>query len=338
MSAYVSRWAILRLQPPRDVLRLTLVDQLSSAAVSELRQAHYNALLTYVCEPHGDLRILRVVPDVGIPPFRAGQFISLGLGNWEPRVAGTDEEHVDEQHLRRVARRAYSISCSMVDERGQVALPDSFSYLEFYVALVRHAEKHPPALTPRLFTLRQGDRLFVDPHPTGHYTLEGVGPEHDVFFFATGTGEAPHNAMIAELLSRGHRGRIVSAVCVRYRRDAAYRAVHEQLARRHANFRYLVVTTREPENVDPSCAGYVGKRYLQQLAASGELARLTGMELDPARAHVFLCGSPEMIGLARGKGPGPQFVPGSMLALLSERGFAADAPHALGNVHFERYW
>jgi ferredoxin--NADP+ reductase len=281
---------------------------------------------------------MRVVPDVGVPPFRAGQFLSLGLGYWEPRVTGADEEHLDESRLGRLARRAYSVSCSIADERGQVRRADEFGYLEFYVALVRHAEKHPPALTPRLFNLRPGDRLFADPHPTGHYTLEGVAPDNDVFFFATGTGEAPHNAMIAELLSGGHQGRIVSAVSVRYRRDAAYRGVHERLAERYANYRYLVVTTREPENLDPTRPDYVGKRYLQQLAASGELARLTGAELDPARAHVFLCGSPDMIGIGRGAAHEPQFLPGSMLELLVQRGFVPDAAHTAGNVHFERYW
>lgn len=311
---------------------------LSADAIAALRHAHYNATLTAVFEPHPDLRVMRVVPDVGVPPFDAGHFLSLGLGNWEPRVAGVDEEHLDEPRLRRLARRAYSISCSIVDERGRVHRADEFPYLEFYIALVRHAEDHPPALTPRLFSLRPGDRLFVDPHPAGHYSLGSVAPEHDVFLFATGTGEAPHNAMVAELLSRGHRGRIVSAVSVRYRRDAAYRVVHEQLSGQYANYRYLVVTTREPENLDATRPDYVGKRYLQSLVASGELARLTGVELGPARAHVFLCGSPDMIGLTRGGGRDTPYVPGSMLALLTERGFDPDAPHAPGNVHFERYW
>ena len=314
------------------------MNPLPADEIAALRHAHYNATLTAVFEPHPDLRVMRIVPDVGVPPFEAGQFLSLGLGNWEPRVAGADEEHLDEARLRLLARRAYSISCSIFDERGQVARADSFPYLEFYIALVRHAEKRPPALTPRLFPLQSGDRLFVDPHPGGNYTLANIEPDSDVFFFATGTGEAPHNAMIAELLVRGHRGRITSAVSVRYRRDAAYRAVHEQLADRYPNYHYLVVTTREPENVDATRPDYIGKRYLQQFVASGELARLTGVNLDPARAHVFLCGSPDMIGLTRGAGHEARFTPGSMLALLADRGFAPDAPHAVGNVHFERYW
>jgi ferredoxin--NADP+ reductase len=211
--------------------------------------------------------------------------------------------------------------------------------LEFYIALIRHGEKRPPALTPRLFALAPGARLFVSRHAAGRYTLWGVSPDDDLFFFSTGTGEAPHNAMVAELLFRGHRGRIVSAVSVRFQRDAAYRATHEELLRRFANYRYHACTTREPENIDPSRPDYVGKRYLQDLVRSGELERIAGVQLHAAHAHVFLCGNPTMIGAARQhESAGPMAQSGSMLDLLLQRGFQVDEPKRPGNVHFERYW
>ena len=290
-------------------------------------------------EVHSDLRIIRVTPDAGVPSFEAGQFLTLGLGHWEPPVVGTDEEHLGEGQMERLVKRAYSISCSVLNGQGQLQRAQDCTYLEFYVALIRHGEKRPPALTPRLFALAPGARLFVSPHAAGHYTLTGIQPKDDLFFFATGTGEAPHNAMIAELLSGGHRGRIVSAVSVRLRRDAAYRAAHEELMRRFANYRYHVCTTREPENVDPSRPDYVGKRYLQDLVRSGELERVAGAQLHPAHAHVFLCGNPTMIGAARSHdSAAPIAVPGSMLDLLLQRGFQIDEPKRPGNVHFERYW
>ena len=65
--------------------------------------------------------------------------------------------------------------------------------------------------------LREGDRLFLGEKITGHFTLDPVQPDDTVVFLATGTGEAPHNYMLWELLRRGHRGRILSACCVRYR-------------------------------------------------------------------------------------------------------------------------
>ena len=133
--------------------------------------------------------------------------------------------------------------------------------------------------------------------------------------------------------------RILSAVSVRHLRDAAYRQCHAELMRRHSNYHYLVLTTREPENVDPASPNYVGKRYLQTLVHSGELERETGVPLDPRHSHVFLCGSPDMIGASRASTDVTQAAqPGSMLELLISRGFRCDQPGQPGNVHFERYW
>lgn len=194
-------------------------------------------------------------------------------------------------------------------------------------------------MTPRLFALRTGDRLRVEPHVSGRYTLDAVKPMDDVFFFATGTGEAPHNAMIAELFARGHAGRIVSAVSVRLKCDSAYRLIHEGLARRFPNYHYHLLTTREPENLDPTHPGFVGKRYLQEVVRTGLIERDTGVPLDPAKAHAFLCGSPAMIGVARSGLRDKSIVaPGSMLDLLQDRGFRPAEGQEPGTVHFERYW
>jgi ferredoxin--NADP+ reductase len=313
-------------------------DGFSPVELERLRVEHYNAMVVTQQEVHSDLRILRIVPDVGVPTFRAGQYMGLGLGNWERRVAEVDAEVLDELHRSRLSKRAYSVSCSILDDAGRVRRPDEFAYLEFYVALVRHAARRPPALTPRLFALKPGSRLFVESHAAGHYTLAPVKPDDDVFFFATGTGEAPHNAMIAELLTTGHRGRIVSAICVRRKIDAAYHTVHEDLVRRFTNYRYLVLTTREPENVDPAHPQYVGKQYFQDFVQSGRLESETQVLLNPQRVHVFLCGNPEMIGLNHhGESPLTP-APGSMLEVLVRRGFVPDQPHYPGNLHFERYW
>jgi ferredoxin--NADP+ reductase len=312
-------------------------DELSAEQIEALRARNYNATLESVVSLHIDLCILRVVPDAGILPFLPGQYISLGLGNWEPRVAGVDSEQLDAIHRQRLCKRAYSISCSILDADQVLRRPGEFPYLEFYVALVRHAARRPPSLTPRLFTLTPGSRLLVEASATGKYTLAGIPAEADLIFLATGTGEAPHNAMIAELLAGGHRGQIASAVCVRQRIDAGYEAVHRELARRYTNYRYFVLTTREPENLDPAHPHYVGKQYLQDIVESGQLEREAEIRLDPSRTHVFLCGSPAMIGL------GPQASPsaplaGSMLELLQARGFAPVAPGQPGNLHFERFW
>jgi ferredoxin--NADP+ reductase len=224
----------------------------------------------------------------------------------------------------------------MLDESGRLRRVSEFAYLEFYLTLVRHGTRRPPALTPRLFSLQEGHRLYVSPHATGRYTIRPVSPECNVFFFATGTGEAPHNGMIVELLARGHTGQIVGAVSVRKFRDAAYRACHEELARRFPNYHYFLSATREPAI---EAVAVVSSRRLQDAVTSGQLERETGVQLDAARTHVFLCGNPAMIGLSEG----PQvrdstYQLGSMLDVLLQRGFRVDEHGRMGNLHFERYW
>jgi ferredoxin--NADP+ reductase len=307
--------------------------------IHQLRSAHYNATLVAALPVHPDLRIFRVIPDGGLPAFEAGQFVSLGLGNWENRVDGVDEEQVDAAHYQRLAQRAYSISCSLFNEQGEVRRAPEFPYLEFYVALVRHGQKRPPSLTPRLFVLEPGDRMFVERHAAGSYTLSSVQPDDDVFFFATGTGEAPHNTMITELLSPGHRGKIVSVVSVRYLRDAAYRACHEQLVQHYSNYRYFVLTTREGQTGEPWTPSLSCRCHLQDLVASRQLERHVEVALAPANAHVFLCGNSKMIGVRHAAGSASATIePGSMLDVLLERGFRLDQAGQPGNVHFERYW
>jgi ferredoxin--NADP+ reductase len=303
------------------------------AEIERLREMHYNATLMAVRSIHSDLRILRVVPDEGLPAFEPSQFVNLALGNWERRVEGVDEEQMDVVHYQPLAKRAYSISCSLVGDDGVLQRPSDFPYLEFYVALVRHAQKRAPALTPRLYALQVGDRLFVERRAAGTYTLGGVRPDDNVFF-ATVTGEAPHNAMIAELLSRGHRGKVVSVVSVRYLRDAAYRECHERLAERYQNYRYHVLTTREPPTFS-----FNGPYHLQDLVTTGELERQSGVALDPANPQFFLCGNAEMIRAQHATATSATAIKaGSMLDVLIGRGFQLGRAGQPGNVHFERYW
>jgi ferredoxin--NADP+ reductase len=210
-------------------------------------------------------------------------------------------------------------------------------WLEFYIVLVRDTgQPKAPALTPRLFMLREGDRLHMGEKITGHFTLEGVKPDDTVVFLSTGTGEAPHNYMLWELLARKHPSRVLSACCVRYKRDLGYLGIQRQLAERHPNYTYLPLTTREPDN-----AG--GKVYIQDLITSGELEQRLDVPLDPARTHVYLCGNPKMIGVPEKDRVTGQLTfpnPTGVIEILTGRGFQLDRPaqKVRGNVHYEEYW
>jgi ferredoxin--NADP+ reductase len=304
----------------------------------ELRKQRYNATVAWMTKPHSDLMRIRVQPDYPIPPHQPGQYTSLGLGYWEPRVAGAQEETIKPGDETKLVRRAYSIGNPVLDDSGRLFDPSRVNWLEFYIVLVRSSSDkiQAPGLTPRLFLLAEGQRLFLGEKITGHYTLDPVKPDDTVLFLSTGTGEAPHNYMLWELLRRGHTGRILSACCDRYRKDLAYLPLHEELMRRHPNYTFLGLTTRETETVNR-------KVYIQDLIASGQLEGHLGQPLDPARTHVFLCGNPKMIGVPvkdRVTGQRSYPEPKGVIEILEQRGFQADQsqPKVVGNIHFEEYW
>ncbi len=302
------------------------------------REANYNATVEEIHFAHDELMILRVVTDGGKPPFAAGQYLTLGLGDCEPRVDGIPS--VWNVDAPRLIRRAYSVSCPMLDENNRLLHCDECPFIEFYIVLVQRPIDNPPPLTPRLFALKRGDRLAVGMKPHGHYSIDAVRNGDNVLFAATGTGEAPHNAMIAELLARKHQGRITAVTCVRRKYDLAYLAAHRQLEQLFPQYRYIALTTREPENFDPEDPGYVGKRYLQDLFSSSDYVDTVGFELQPEDTRVFLCGSPSMIGLPTLDSTGTLVFPESlgMAEILTQKGMHLDEPSRPGNVHFEKYW
>lgn len=304
--------------------------------IAELRQRRYNGTVVHLHKIHSDLMVLRVKPDFPRPPHHPGQYCSLGLGYWEARVEGCQEETLKPDDLTKLVRRAYSISCSVYSAPGRLMDLAENDWIEFYIVLVReNLDGRVPALTPRLFALKEGDRINIGEKITGMYTLDPVKPGDNVIFLGTGTGEAPHNYMLWDLLRRGHTGRILSACCVRYSRDLGYLDTHRRLMAQFPSYKYLPLTTRE--------ATVTRKVYIQDVISGGELEEQLGDALDPARTHVFLCGNPKMIGVPhRDKETGavtyPQ--PPGVIELLERRGFKADVSAAKfkGNIHFEEYW
>jgi len=251
--------------------------------------------------------VLRVRPDVPLFEFEAGQFAVLGLEPDAPRVqhAGADPDGEPHGTSGKLVRRAYSIASSSKEK----------DYVEFYVTLVPSGE-----LTPRLFALSIGSRLFLSTKATGLFTLDQVPMDRDVLFLSTGTGLAPYVSMLRTHLLCGGERRLAVLHGARVSWDLGYRAELESLDRLCANFTYIPTITRSEE--DPSFQGATGR--LQTHLDAEFLAKTAQVEVDPERTHVFLCGNPGMIDAAT--------------TWFTERGFQADAPRQPGSLHTEKDW
>lgn len=301
-----------------------------AAAIEELREQHYNAVITLFEPTHSDLWVLRVKPDHGETSHLPGQYASLGLGHWEERIDDAVDPNLEER-WDKLVRRSYSISSRMFDQNGYLTGDLDSDELEFYIVLVPPTDGNVPGLTPRLALKKPGDRIYLGPKVAGRYTLSPVtDPNSTVLFCATGTGEAPHNAMVVELLRKAHRGPIVSAVSVRKWVDLGYIEKHRKLEELYPNYHYLPMPTREAD---------VPKRYIQDVIANEVLEEQYAVDLDPASTNVFLCGNPAMIGLPEEK-DGEKTFPEvrGVVELLSNRGFTLDHRGHRGNVHVEEYW
>jgi ferredoxin--NADP+ reductase len=264
----------------------------------------YNATVVGREEINPQLLILRVRPDGDLFDFRPGQFGVLGMLGGAPRVEESAPEETPSEPDKMI-RRAYSIASASVERR----------YVEFYLTLITSG-----ALTPRLFALAHGGRLFLGPKATGIFTLDRVAPEKAVVLIATGTGLAPYVSMLRTMLVNDSRRRFVVLHGARYSWDLGYRGELESLARLRPNFTYIPSITRPDQ--DPHFIGHTGR--IQALMEQGVLERESGVVLDPAQTEVFLCGNPEMVKTAT--------------TILQAKGFAVKGGPGAVTIHVEEYW
>jgi ferredoxin--NADP+ reductase len=265
-----------------------------------------NAIVKLRIDLAPGLRILQVAPDGWeLPPFRPGQFAVLGLPASAPRNPGAEPEDPplpQDSFLR----RAYSIASSSRDHE----------FLEFYLVEVPSG-----ALTPRLFALKEGDRLWLGPKLTGLFTLEQVPADKNVVFIATGTGLAPYMSMLRTRLEAGGTRRYGVIHGARNAHDLGYREELVAMERLAPNFTYIPVLTR-PETEPVPWKGHTGR--LPEFWKTRVLAQAWGFQPSPADTHFFLCGNPAMLE--------------AMEAMLEAEGFTEHSPRHPGQIHLEKYW
>jgi ferredoxin--NADP+ reductase len=265
-----------------------------------------NAVVALRIEISPWLIILRVVPDGWhLPEFKPGQFAVLGLPGAAARHVLADPESTPPEPGK-MLRRAYSIASTSV----------AHEYLEFYVALVGSG-----LLTPRLFALNMGDRVWLSPKITGAFTLEQVPEGMNVVMIATGTGLAPYISMLGTYLTQGNYGRFAILHGARHSWDLGYRSELLTLQHLYPGFTYIPTISR-PANEPVPWTGQTG--YVQDLWKRGVLAEAWNCTPMPSNTHVLLCGSPGMID--------------DVSKMLATEGFREHTRKQPGEVHLERFW
>jgi ferredoxin/flavodoxin---NADP+ reductase len=265
-----------------------------------------NAVVTLRNQVSPWLMVLQVVPDGwDFAEFVAGQSTLLGLFGSASRcdLAEAERAPVPPDSL---IRRPYCIASS----------PANREFLEFYIALVPGG-----VLTPRLFNLKIGDRIWLSPKAVGSFTFDHVPDDANVVLLATGSGLAPYVSMLSTHLKFASQRRVMVLHGVRHSWDLGDRAILMTMQHLRTNFSYLPVVSR-PQHEPVPWKGATG--HVQNLWRCGRVEQAWGLRPKPENTHVFLCGSPDMID--------------AMVSMLVEDGFAEAQKNEAGQIHAARYW
>ena len=265
-----------------------------------------NAIVTLRNEVSPWLNILQVAP-VGwsLPDYLPGQYTTLGLFGSASRCAIAEPESAPAAPDKLI-RRAYSI----------VSTPLNREYMEFYLNLVPGG-----ILTPRLFNLKIGDRIWLSQRITGSFTFNNVPEDANVVLIANGSGLAPCVSMLTTHLSFLTQRRVAVMHGVRHSWDLAYRSILTVMQHLRNNFTYLPIISR-PQQEPVPWTGATG--HVQDFWKDEALERAWGLRPGPENTHVFLCGSPDMIE--------------ELIAMMGPEGFAEIREKKPGQIHVERYW
>lgn len=265
----------------------------------------FNAVLKQKIEVAPGLCIFRIAP-LGwkLPEFKPGQYCPLGLLPEAKRVVFSMDE-AKTPVSDKLIKRPYSIASSSVDDE----------YLEFYIKMVPNG-----SLTPRLFALENGDKLWMRERVFGMFTLDDIPADRHVLFFATGTGLAPYMSMLrTDLIADGHRKwAVVHGALNSW--DLGYRSELTTMQKFCKDFCYLPVISEPADEVLP-WTGQVG--FLDSIWKNKVIDKKWGLEITPENTTVFFCGHPMMVK--------------NMVALLEKDGFTSHSKKHPGSIIKENF-
>lgn len=263
-----------------------------------------NAIVQQVVQVSPIMKVFRIAP-LGweLPDFKPGQFVGIGLPPDSPRCPEATEE-MTAPAPDKLIKRAYSIASSNISK----------DYVEFYITLV-----HSGALTPRLFNLNIGDKIFVGNKFVGMFTLDEVTEDQNIVLIATGTGVAPYMSMLrSDALRR--KGRILVIHGAANSWDLGYSSELNLLQSIAPHFDYIPTITM-PEREHTKWNGRT--QFIQDIWEEGTVEKMWGFKPNAENTHIFLCGNPNMVQ--------------GMIECLEKDGFVEHTRKQPGQIHCEKF-
>jgi ferredoxin--NADP+ reductase len=263
-----------------------------------------NAIIQQVQHVSPIMKVFRIAT-VGweLPDFKPGQFVAIGLPPTNAKCAEATEEPEDPP-ADKLIKRAYSVASSNLSKE----------YVEFYITLV-----HSGALTPRLFNLNIGDKIWLSDKFVGMFTLDEVAPDQNVVLIATGTGLAPYMSMLrTDALHRS--GNIVVIHGASNSWDLGYSSELNLLQTLFPKFKYIPSITVPEKEFTP----WPGRtQFINEIWEDGAIEDLWGFRPAPDNTHFFLCGNPKMVA--------------GMIESLDKEGFVEHSRKKAGQIHSEKF-
>ena len=262
----------------------------------------YNATVVGKILLRPDIMTLRVNTDEPRDKFNAGQYTLLGLYGREERSPNSTAE-TDPVEPDKLIQRPYSIASATTQ----------LSQLEFYISQVKSGQ-----LTPRLFNLQPGDRLFVSKRIVGVFKLAETPANNDIVMIATGTGMAPYLSFLRSYLASRPESKMAIIQGAAKQWDLGYFSELTFLDNTFTNFTYIPTL---PE-ADETWNGY--KMWIGEILDADILKSEAGIDIDPSKTHFFLCGNPKMVG--------------DVTNWLLEKGYTKHTRKESGALHIEEFW